>query len=120
MRPAGNFPPIRKGAMAFRHCLLSFAPWTDQQRGHDQGAIARLRIYARILNKGDFTGMILYSTSPLGAFQGMLLTVVIVPGIGIVGLVCAFLQRRQGRKGWVGLGIAGAFLTLNLGWVMFG
>ncbi len=56
--------------------------------------------------------MILYSTNPLGAFQGMLLTIVIVLGIGIVGLVYAFIQRRQGRKGWIGLAIAGAFLTV--------
>jgi len=63
-------------------------------------------------NKGDFIGMNIYSVSPLGAFQGMLLTIGGVLAIGVVGLVYAILQRRQGKKGWVGLGIAGLFLCL--------
>ena len=56
--------------------------------------------------------MVIYSVSPLGAFQNTLLTIGVLLAIGVVGLVYALLQRRQGKKGWVGLGIAGLFLCL--------
>ena len=56
--------------------------------------------------------MLIYSASPLMAFLKNLLVPAGLLVLGVIALFCALSQRRQAKKGWLGLGMAGGFLCL--------
>jgi hypothetical protein len=56
--------------------------------------------------------MLIYSASPFMAFLKTLLIPAGLLVLGAIALFYALSQRRQAKKGWLGLGIAGSFLCL--------
>ena len=57
-------------------------------------------------------GTVIYSASPLQAFQGLFITVLVMLVLGVVGLAAAIFQPKRGKGARIAMGAASALLLI--------
>jgi hypothetical protein len=57
-------------------------------------------------------GTVIYSASPLQAFQGLVITVLVIVVLGVLGLAAATFQSKRGKGARIAMGIAGSLLLI--------